>query len=166
MMPDLFNYWLTGVARSEMTIASTSQFYNPRGEALGDGAVREAGAAGVDSAAACGPGHGARTLVPSVAEAAGLRSRTGLRYREPRYSVGGGGCSGRGARLAVYQLGNLVSDGSRTREPVINDAALAANLTNEIGAAGKVRLLKNIAGLWLLQECRRAWALEGIGVQL
>ena len=35
------------------------------------------------------------------------------------------------------------------------------NYTNEIGAAGKVRLLKNIAGLWLLQECRRAWALEG-----
>jgi len=38
---------------------------------------------------------------------------------------------------------------------------LAENLTNEIGTAGKVRFLKNIAGLWLLQECRRAWALEG-----
>jgi rhamnulokinase len=38
------------------------------------------------------------------------------------------------------------------------------NLTNEIGMGGKVRLLKNIAGLWLLQECRRAWALEGIDV--
>ena len=38
---------------------------------------------------------------------------------------------------------------------------LAENLTNEIGAAGKVRFLKNIAGLWLLQECRRAWMEEG-----
>src|SRR6185436_2892262 len=45
--------------------------------------------------------------------------------------------------------------------PVINDRLLAMNLTNEMGAGGKVRLLKNIAGLWLLQECRRAWALEG-----
>jgi len=44
---------------------------------------------------------------------------------------------------------------------VINDRVLAENLTNEIGAGGKVRFLKNIAGLWLLQECRRAWALEG-----
>jgi rhamnulokinase len=46
-------------------------------------------------------------------------------------------------------------------EPVINDSSLAANLTNEVGVDGKIRFLKNIAGLWLLQECRRAWAKEG-----
>jgi rhamnulokinase len=45
--------------------------------------------------------------------------------------------------------------------PVINDLSLALNFTNEVGAGGKIRLLKNIAGLWLLQECRRAWALGG-----
>jgi rhamnulokinase len=46
-------------------------------------------------------------------------------------------------------------------EPVINERSLALNFTNEIGFGGTVRFLKNIAGLWLLQECRRAWALEG-----
>ncbi|MEO8663009.1 MAG: FGGY-family carbohydrate kinase, partial [Bryobacteraceae bacterium] len=46
-------------------------------------------------------------------------------------------------------------------EPVINDQVLAANFTNEVGVDGKIRFLKNIAGLWVLQECRRAWALEG-----
>jgi rhamnulokinase len=51
--------------------------------------------------------------------------------------------------------------GAELDEPVINDRVLAENLTNELGAGGKVRFLKNIAGLWLLQECRRAWALEG-----
>jgi rhamnulokinase len=45
--------------------------------------------------------------------------------------------------------------------PIINDRSLALNFTNEVGAGGKIRLLKNIAGLWLLQECRRAWALAG-----
>jgi rhamnulokinase len=45
--------------------------------------------------------------------------------------------------------------------PLIDDRSLAANFTNEAGAVNKIRLLKNIAGLWLLQECRRAWALEG-----
>jgi rhamnulokinase len=45
--------------------------------------------------------------------------------------------------------------------PVIDARSLALNLTNEMGAGGKTRLLKNIAGLWLLQECRRAWALGG-----
>jgi len=52
--------------------------------------------------------------------------------------------------------------GAELDEPVIDQRALDQNLTNEIGAAGKVRFLKNIAGLWLLQECRRAWALEGV----
>jgi rhamnulokinase len=46
-------------------------------------------------------------------------------------------------------------------EPVINEKSLALNVTNEIGFGGSVRFLKNIAGLWLLQECRRAWAVEG-----
>ena len=46
-------------------------------------------------------------------------------------------------------------------QPVINGQSLALNFTNEVGVAGKIRLLKNIAGLWLLQECRRHWILEG-----
>jgi rhamnulokinase len=45
--------------------------------------------------------------------------------------------------------------------PVINAQSLELNVTNEVGAGGKIRLLKNIAGLWLLQECRQAWLLEG-----
>src|ERR1019366_5993216 len=45
--------------------------------------------------------------------------------------------------------------------PVINAQSLAANYTNEVGVSGNIRFLKNIAGLWLLQECRKAWMLEG-----
>ena len=44
---------------------------------------------------------------------------------------------------------------------MINAQSLAANYTNEVGVSGKIRFLKNIAGLWLLQECRKAWKLEG-----
>ena len=46
-------------------------------------------------------------------------------------------------------------------EPVINDASREANFTNEVGVGGKIRLLKNIPGLWVLQECRRAWEMDG-----
>jgi len=46
-------------------------------------------------------------------------------------------------------------------QPVINEQSLRLNYTNEVGVGGRIRLLKNIAGLWLLQECRRAWSLEG-----
>src|SRR5947208_1149675 len=46
-------------------------------------------------------------------------------------------------------------------EPLIDTRALEMNFTNEAGVGGRIRFLKNIAGLWLLQECRRAWAEEG-----
>jgi rhamnulokinase len=46
-------------------------------------------------------------------------------------------------------------------QPVIDAATLADNFTNEVGAGGKIRFLRNIAGMWLLEECRSAWALEG-----
>ena len=57
----------------------------------------------------------------------------------------------------------IAVDGSTTstREPVINEAAMAANLTNEGGAYGTIRLLRNSTGMWLLQESRRQWAREG-----
>jgi len=46
-------------------------------------------------------------------------------------------------------------------EPIITDASLEANFTNEAGVQNKIRFLKNIPGLWVLQECKRAWAREG-----
>jgi rhamnulokinase len=52
--------------------------------------------------------------------------------------------------------------GIEVDRPVINDDTFAANLTNEGGVAGTFRLLRNVAGLWLLNECRRQWAAEGI----
>jgi rhamnulokinase len=51
--------------------------------------------------------------------------------------------------------------GVELREPIINEQALALNLTNEVGVDNTIRLLKNIAGMWVLQECKRAWALDG-----
>ncbi|MGA8025594.1 MAG: FGGY-family carbohydrate kinase, partial [Bryobacteraceae bacterium] len=51
--------------------------------------------------------------------------------------------------------------GVEIENPIIDDASLASNFTNEVGVGNKIRFLKNIPGLWLLQECRRAWAKEG-----
>jgi rhamnulokinase len=51
--------------------------------------------------------------------------------------------------------------GAELPQPLVTDAALAANFTNEGGVAGTTRFLKNIMGLWLVQECRRAWEKAG-----
>jgi rhamnulokinase len=51
--------------------------------------------------------------------------------------------------------------GVETAQPILNARALELNFTNEGGVGGTIRLLKNITGLWLLQESRRQWEREG-----
>ncbi|HVN06933.1 MAG TPA: rhamnulokinase family protein [Bryobacteraceae bacterium] len=160
-MPDLFNYWLTGVARAELTIASTSQFYDPRKRTWAFDLLERLGLPTAILPEIVPPGTRLDPLLDSVAEAAGLDAA-------PVYTTGChdtasavAAVPAEGANWCYISSGTWSLMGAELDEPVINEHVLAENLTNEIGAAGKVRFLKNIAGLWLLQECRRAWALEG-----
>lgn len=150
-MPDLFNYWLTGVAKSESTIASTSQFYNPR-------EMRWAG-----ELLRC-LGLPERIMPEVVAPGTRLGEHDGV----PVYATAGHDTGSAVAAVPAQDSswcyissGTWSLMGVEVEEPVINEQSLALNFTNELGVEGKVRLLKNIAGLWLLQECRRAWAAEG-----
>ncbi len=160
-MPDLLNYWLTGVARAELTIASTSQFYNPRAKTWARDLLQRLALPTGILPEIVAPGTRLGPLLDSVAEAAGLDA-------VPVYATGCHDTASAVAAVPAYganwcyiSSGTWSLMGAELDEPVINERVLAENLTNEIGAAGKVRFLKNIAGLWLLQECRRAWALEG-----
>jgi rhamnulokinase len=162
MMPDLFNYWLTGVAKSELTIASTSQFYNPRNSGWATELFDRLDLPGTILPEIAQPGTLLGPLLPQVAEAAGLSA-------VPVYATGChdtasavAAVPASGANWCYISSGTWSLMGVELDAPVINDRSLALNLTNEMGAGGKTRLLKNIAGLWLLQECRRAWTLEGI----
>jgi rhamnulokinase len=161
LMPDLFNYWLTGMARSEATIASTTQFYNPREKRWAAELLRKLELPTSILAEIVPPGTCLAALLPALADMAALD-------RVPVYATCGHDTAS--AVVAVPAEGNdwlYISSGTwslmgaEVGEPVINARSLAMNFTNEIGAAGKVRLLKNIAGLWLLQECRRVWVGEG-----
>lgn len=167
MMPDLFNFWLTGVKASEFTIATTSQFYNPREEG------------GTDAA----PGSWARDLLkdmgipthflpeivpagtimgeilPSVAEEVGIDSET------PVVAVGChdtasavAAVPARGEGWCYISSGTWSLMGVDIEEPEISEKTLELNFTNEGGVGGRIRFLKNIMGLWLVQECRRTWA--------
>ena len=66
-----------------------------------------------------------------------------------------------GAHEAVLSSGTWSLLGLEVAEPFLGERAAALNLTNERGLDGTIRLLRNVMGLWLLQECRRAWALAG-----
>ncbi len=161
-MPDLFNYWLTGVQRAEVTIASTSQFYNPVEKRWANELLAKLGLPHDILPEIIQPGQKLGPLLPWLAK------ETNLEYATVYASAGHDTASAvaavpaeEGDDWCYVSSGTWSLMGVETDTPIVSDEAMAMNLTNEIGYGGKVRLLKNIMGLWLVQECRRAWVAEG-----
>jgi len=162
-IPDLFHYWLTGEIRSELTIASTSQFYNPRVNRWADEMLRRLGLPSEILPEIVAPGTRLGSLAAAVA------GNCGLDRSVPVYAVGShdtasavAAVPAEGEDWCYISSGTWSLMGAEVDAPVISRRSLELNLTNEMGVGAKVRLLKNIAGLWLLQECRRAWARQGL----
>ncbi len=154
-IPDLFNYWLTGVARSEATIASTTQFFNPASMSWATELLHRLDLPDALLCPLIPPGtYLGKTLEPPhipVYASAGHDTASAV------VAVPAEG----GDHWCYISSGTWSLMGLEMDRPVIDSRSLSLNFTNEVGACGKIRLLKNIAGLWLLQECRRAWSLEG-----
>lgn len=160
-MPDLFNYYLTGVQKVELTIASTSQFYDPVKKGWATELLDKLGLDATILPEIILPGALLGPVLPAIAGPAGVEA-------VPVYASA---CHDTASAVAAVPAGKgvwcYISSGTwslmgvELDQPIVNDKVLELTLTNEIGVEGKVRLLKNIAGLWLWQECRRAWNSEG-----
>jgi rhamnulokinase len=162
-MPDLFNYFLTGSFASERTIASTSQFYNPVSKCFAIGLLEKLGITSSFLAELRNPGSELGPMLPHISDYCGLK-REPVVYTTASHDTASAVAAvpaGSNGDWCYISSGTWSLMGVETVEPIINDASLAANFTNETGVAGTIRVLKNIPGLWLLQECRRAWAREG-----
>ena len=153
MLPDLVNHELCGSATTEITAASTTQL--------------------LDVAA--------RTWSRELALAAGLRPELLPPLHEPGTALGttkdgipvvavashdtasavAGTPLRHGSGDVYISCGTWALVGCELSAPVTSDVALVANVTNELGVDGTVRLLKNVTGLWLLEESRRWWAAHG-----
>jgi rhamnulokinase len=160
-MPDLLNYWLTGVARAEVTIASTSQFYNPRARAFCGAMLERLGIPSRILAEPIEPGRLLGHLLPHIAERTGLGAAAVYASAGHDTAAAVVAAPGEGNDWCYVSSGTWSLMGVELPGPVIDGRALALNYTNEAGVAGRTRLLKNIAGLWILQECRRFWAEAG-----
>ena len=160
-IPDLINYRLAGVRANERSFASTSQLYNPRardwdreliaGLGLPDrlfGPLTEAGAR-------LGP---LRPEIAAETGAAGLQVIVPATHDTASAVVG---VPAEEAEPVFLSSGTWLVVGRELASPVISPASQAANFSNEGGVFGTTRFLKNIAGLWLLQECKRAWDAAG-----
>jgi len=165
-MPDLFNYWLTGEKCCEFSIATTTQFFNPR---KGDWAFPLLEKMGIPTdifPKIVSPGTVLGNIQPQVAEELGIKN---IKVIVPA-------CHDTGSAVAAVPAENddyaWISSGTWSimgiivPEPVITSESLAFNFTNEGGAttlnqSKTYRYSKNIMGLWLVQECRRTWASQG-----
>jgi rhamnulokinase len=158
-MPDLFNFFLTGTTVSERTIASTSQFYDPTHKRFATDMLRKLGISGRFFPELISAGTELGPILPAIAD------HCELRHEAVVYTTGSHDTASAVAAVpAEHDDWCYISSGTwslmgvELDEPLINDPALDANFTNETGIAGKIRFLKNIPGLWVLQECRRTWA--------
>ena len=162
-MPDLFNYFLCGAMASERTIASTSQFYDPAHGTFATELLERLGIPLSFLAGLVEPGQKLGSVRRDVADASGVPRDTPVyttASHDTASAVAAVPAQG-GSRWCYISSGTWSLMGMELERPLINEKSLAANFTNEVGVGGSIRFLKNIPGLWLLQECRRAWAREG-----
>jgi rhamnulokinase len=166
MMPDLFHWMLTGEASNEATNASTTQLLDPR---TGDWAwdlVDRLGLPRHILGPIVPPGTRLGGLLPQVERETGLsgvgvvlpgtHDTASAVLAAPAQQATGGAPD-----WCYISSGTWSLMGVELPQPLITLDALAANFTNEGGVGGSTRLLKNISGLWLVQECRRQWARQG-----
>ena len=160
MIPDLINAELCGSNTNEVTNASSTQLLNAATHQWDDGLIADMGLrrslfpslhqpgtrlGQIDGVGA--PVDGVPMVAAASHDTASAVAGTPLRADRPGIYISCGTWSLIGCELPA---------------PVTTPTALAANVTNELGLEGRTRLLKNVTGLWLLEECRRNWADGGI----
>jgi rhamnulokinase len=176
-IPDLINFMLTGRQVSEFTFATTSQLFNLTTRSWADQIFAKLGLPRHLMADIIEPGTPIGELRRDLANASGLgavpviavachdtgsavaavpAAMTESAIHNPQSEI-----QNPQSNWAYLSSGTWSLMGVEARAPVINARSLEMNFTNEGGVAGTIRLLKNIMGLWLLQECRRQWSREG-----
>ncbi len=161
MMPDLLNYWFTGEKVSEFSIATTSQCYDPSTKDWARGLLRRLELPADLFTPIVQPGATIGTLRADIADEAGCDPMPIVAPAEHDTASAVVGVPASSPDYAFLSSGTWSLMGIETTTPQLSEATQAANFTNEGGACGTIRLLKNIMGLWLAQECRRGWARQG-----
>jgi sugar (pentulose or hexulose) kinase len=150
LIPDLLAYWLTGVAGAELTNASTTQLLDPRS---GEWAGALITSLGIPTGLF--PPLRAPGTVIGPADVAGRPQVITVGSHDTASAVVG--APAEGTDFAYISCGTWSLVGVELDQPVLSEESRLANFTNEGGVDGTVRYLRNVMGLWLLQECQRVW---------
>ncbi|MCA9964985.1 MAG: rhamnulokinase, partial [Anaerolineales bacterium] len=151
MIPDLINFWLTGTKVCEFSDATTTQMFDPVNGRWATNLMLDLGIPTTIFPEIVPPGTrlGAYEGIPVIAPAC---HDTGSAVAAVPTTT---------PNFAYISSGTWSLVGLEVDQPILTPEALAANVTNEGGVYGTYRLLKNVMGLWILQQCRAAWAAAG-----
>lgn len=160
-IPDLLNYWFTGIKVNEFTDASTSQLLNPQRRAWATELIQAVGLPGHIFGTLVQPGTVLGPLRPAIATDTNIGPVPVIAPGTHDTASAVAAVPAQGESWAYISSGTWSLMGVELPGPLLNDRALEYNFTNEGGVYGTIRFLKNIMGLWLVQECRRAWERAG-----
>ncbi len=163
LMPNLFDFWFTGRKVTEFTIASTTQMLDPNHrnwafELLDKFSIRRGLLTEIVE-----PGTVIGSVRPAVTQELGIEGAE-IPVIVPASHDTGSAVAAVPTEESDYvyiSSGTWSLMGVESREPIVNEQSLANNFTNEGGVCGTYRFLKNIMGLWLVQQCRRSFRRAG-----
>jgi rhamnulokinase len=161
LMADVFHFWLTGRKSVELTNASTTQMYDPVARDWAKPLLDKLSLPSSILPPITAPGTVLGNLLPHVVEATGCKDTRVVLPATHDTASAVVAVPAQGESWCYISSGTWSLVGVETPQPVIDARTLSYNFTNEIGYGHRVRLLKNVMGLWLVQECRRSWERAG-----
>ena len=159
---DYFNYLFSGAACVDESLASTTQLYNPRTRSWSERLIEDCGFPRKIFPKVVRPGTVLGPLLPDICTETGLTDVQVIATCSHDTGEAVAAVPAQGNDWAYLSSGTWSLIGVELPEPLINETVRAHNFTNESGYGGTTRFLKNIVGLWILQESRRVWAKQGI----
>ena len=160
-MPDLLSYFLTGKAVCEYTIASTSGMVNAYTRQFDKQLLERLGHPTDLLLPLVQPGTAVGTLLPAIAKKTGIGEVPVVAVAGHDTASAVAAVMGAGSHDAYLSSGTWSLMGIVTEAPIVSARAAELNFTNEGGTEGTIRFLKNITGMWLLEQCRKAWNIAG-----
>jgi rhamnulokinase len=156
-IPDILNYFLTGNKATEFSFATTSQLYNLRTMAWENEIFTKLGISSNMMQQVVPHGTVVGKLTEGICKETGVKAIPVLTVGSHDTASAVAACPIPGDNAAYISSGTWSLMGIESREPIISSQAFKYNFTNEGGICDTFRVLKNLTGLWLLQECRREW---------
>jgi rhamnulokinase len=162
LVPDLVGYWLTGTIQGEATNASTTGLFDPGRRAWDRGLVERLGLPPAILGAVAEPGDPLGPVRASVTAEAGLPAGVLVSHVGSHDTASAVVAVPMADERAAYvACGTWGLVGLELEAPIRDERSQAANFTNELGVDGRIRFLRNVMGLWLLQESLRTWERAG-----